>query len=210
MILSLTETVVILNCQRTGPHDGTIELVSSALTGSKSKQVALDDVVGVAIKPGLSRGAGGVVLRTREGEFSLAVLSSGRANQLASDMGHFIYDTADPVLTIRQDERAITYGVSSGVLAVGLFIIALGFQVVACTFDKSTGRVEIRRKSPFGTKKVGCALADVADMRVEVVGSRKRARVAYLIMRSGERIHAGWPDQSNTIGSVRAFLGMSG
>jgi hypothetical protein len=210
LILLLTDSVVTLTCRRSAPIQGKIELVSSRLLGSKTQEVPLNSVTGVVIRPGISRGGGGVVLRTGSGEFSLASLSSGRANELAAQLAGFISDPQAPPLTIRQDDRLITYGIALGMIAVGALILALGFESIMATFDSAENTITLTRKGLFGTRKAEYDIRDMADVRPEWVSSRKKGKVVYLILKSGARVHAGWPDDSDTVGAIRRFLGLNG
>src|SRR5262249_22478299 len=121
LILFLTDTVVTLTCRwGSAATNGKIELVTSRLFGSNTREAPVETVTRVVIRPGISRGNGGVVLLTNNGEFSLATLSSGRANQLAGRLTAFLSVPGSPDLTIRQDSRLSTYGISFGMIAVGV------------------------------------------------------------------------------------------
>jgi hypothetical protein len=209
LIVAMTQTMVVLNCHRSGPREGVIELSSQALFGSKVGRTRLEDVTDVVIATGPSRGSRGVVIRTKEGDLSLAALSSGRANQLAAQLRGFIDDPAAPGLTIRQDNRLFAFTMGPAMVLVGLFLFALTSQRVSYTLDKAAGRVLMERKSIFGTRKAEYPMNQIADVRTQWVGYRKRAAVVYLVLRSGERIHAGWPDRAGTVARIRAFLGFA-
>ena len=193
---------------KTAPARGKIELESSRLLGSRTRETALESVTDVVIRRGISRGGGGVVLLTTSGEFSLASLSSGRANELAGELTAFLSTPAMPDLTIRQDSRPPTYGVSLGMIAVGALILALSFETVLFTFDTTASRVAIERKGLLGARRAEYDLRDIADIRSEWVTNRKKAKAVFLILRSGARIHAGWPGPSFKPDEVRGFLGL--
>jgi hypothetical protein len=208
LILLLTDSMVTLTCRRTANAKGKIELKSSRVLGSSSREAALESVTDVVIRRGISRGGGGVVLETTNGEFSLASLSTGRANELAGELTAFLSTPAMPDLTIRQDSRPATYGVGLGMIAVGFLILALGFETVLCTFDRSASKVAIERRGLLGARRAEYELGDIADIRSEWVTNRKKAKAVYLILKSGSRIHAGWPGQSFKPGEIRGFLGL--
>ena len=210
LILLMTDSMVTLSCRRTAPAQGKIELESSRLLGSRTRETDLESVTNVVIRQGISRGGGGVVLLTTNGEFSLASLSSGRANELAGELTAFLSTPALPDLTIRQDSRPATYGVGLGMIAIGLLVLALGFETVLCTFDRSADKVAIERKGMLGARRAEYELGDIADIRSEWVTNRKKAKAVYLILKSGSRVHAGWPGQSFKPDEIRAFLGLRG
>jgi len=149
------------------------------------------------------------VLLTTSGEFSLASLSSGRANELAGELTAFLSTPALPDLTIRQDSRPATYGVSLGMIAVGALILALSFETVLLTLDRSASRAAIERKGLLRARRAEYDLRDIADIRSEWVTNRKNAKAVFLILRSGARIHAGWPGPSFKPDELRGFLGLS-
>src|SRR5262249_41529493 len=147
--------------------NGKIELDTSRLFGSNTREAPVETVTRVVIRPGISRGNGGVVLLTNNGEFSLATLSSGRANQLAGRLTAFLSVPGSPDLTIRQDSRLSTYGISFGMIAVGVLVLALGFETLVCTFDKAAGLIAIQRKGLLGTRRAEYHIHEVADLRTE-------------------------------------------
>jgi len=190
--------------------EGKIELVSSRLIGSETRDAPLESVRSVVIKHGISRGGGGVVLLTNTGEFSLASLSSGRADELAGRLTAFLSVPGSPDLTIRQDNRPATFGVGLAMIAVGALILMLGFEKVVCNFDKSGKRIAIVRTGLFGTRKAEYEMGQVADFRAEWTSKRRKGMVVYLMLKSGDRVHAGWPDDRDTVGAIRRFLGLNG
>jgi hypothetical protein len=210
LIALMTDSVVTLTCRRNAPMEGKIELASSRLLTSTTRDIPLTAVTGVVIKAGISRGGGGVFLRTSDGEFSLASLSSGRADQLAAELTGFLSNPRDLSLTIRQDDRLITYSIALGMIAVGVLILALGFETVTCDFDKAGSTVTLARKGVLGTRKAEYEIRDISDVRAEWVSRRKKGKAVYLILKSGARVHAGWPDRSDTLGVIPRFLGISG
>ena len=210
LILLMTDSMVTLSCRRTAPAQGKIELESSRLLGSRTRETDLESVTDVVIRQGISRGGGGVVLLTTNGEFSLASLSSGRANELAGELTAFLSTPAVPDLTIRQDSRPATYGVSLGMIAVGFLILALAFETVLCTFDRTASKVAIERKGMLGARRAEYDLGDIAGIRSEWVTNRKKAKAVYLILKSGSRIHAGWPGPSFKFDEIHGFLGLTG
>jgi len=210
LILCLTDSVVTLTCRWSAATNGKIELVTSSLFGSRTREAPVEAVTRVVIKPGKSRGNGGVVLLTNTGEFSLATLSSGRANQLAGRLTAFLSAPGSPDLTVRQDSRLSTYGISFGIIAVGVLVLALGFETVVCTFDKEASRIAIQRKGLLGTRRAEYYMREVADLRTEWVSNRKKGKVVYLVLKSGARVHAGWPGNSGAVDATRRFLGLNG
>ena len=206
LVLIMTETAVSLDGRRSGSHEGVIEFSTSSLIGSKSKSVRIEDVSDVVIERGTSRGTGGVVIQSRDGNLSLAALSSGRAVQLLDEVKSFLDDPTLRNLHIARESLLFAYTMGPALALLGLLLLALTSQRVRYTIDKAAGRVALERKSVFGTRKAEYALQQIASVQTQWASRQKRSAVVWFVLNSGQKVHAGWPDRAGTVNKIREFL----
>jgi len=208
LIVAMTQTSVMLSGRRSGPHEAFIELSTRSWIGSTVSSIRTEDATDVVIERGLTRGSGGVVIRGRAGDLSLAALSSGTAQQLAATVRAFLDNPSAPNLAIRQDNRLFAYTMGPAVALLGLLLLALTSQRVRYTIDKVAGKISMERRSVFGVRRSEYPLNQIAAIQTQWVSRRRRGAVVWMVMTSGERVHAGWPDRTGTVGRIRTFLGM--
>lgn len=111
-----------------------------------------------------------VALLTSDGKIPFPVIySSGYETKqtTASRIDVFVLNPGEAFLAIHDDSRWFAYPFGALFVAAGLFVVSMG-QAVTCTFDKTLGRMSLKRQGLLGTKVIERSHREILATRVEV------------------------------------------
>jgi hypothetical protein len=122
-----------LTCHRVKSNQGSCQLISSGLLGSRVNETHLSELQGAQIEQNpMDNDAFRVVLLTRSGKVPLSSSTSGnekKATDAAFDINTFVGRDEAPKLTIDYDERGIYCPMGASIIAFGLFTLAFSKTV---------------------------------------------------------------------------------
>lgn len=125
--------ITTLTCNRVKSNQGSCQLISSGLLGSRVKKTQLSELHGAKIEDNpMDNDASKVVLLTRSGEVQFTSSTSGndkKATATASDINTFIHKSDKTSLTIHHDERGLYCPMGASIIALGLFTLAFSKTV---------------------------------------------------------------------------------
>lgn len=125
--------ITTLTCNRVKSNQGSCQLISSGLLGSRVKETHLSELQGAKVEPNpMDNDAFRVVLLTPNGKIPFTASTSGNqkdATDTASNINTFIGKDKEPKLKIHYDERGLYCPMGASIIAFGLFTLAFSKTV---------------------------------------------------------------------------------
>lgn len=122
-----------LTCNRVKSNQGSCQLISSGLLGSRVKETHLSELQGAQIEDNpMDNDASRVVLLTRSGEVPFTSSTSGNDKEATATAFHinsFVQQAEKTSLTIQHDERGLYCPMGASIMAFGLFTLAFSKAV---------------------------------------------------------------------------------
>jgi hypothetical protein len=110
-----------LSCQQIESKQGNCKLTESSLSGSKTQEISLDNLVGGKVTTG-RKGSSRVVLLTKSGEIPFTNYDTrwGDQNYIAKEINNFVENADRKSLNVSQDDRWFLWTLGSICVVTGV------------------------------------------------------------------------------------------
>jgi hypothetical protein len=110
-----------LSCQQIESKQGNWKLTESSLSGSKTQEISLDNLVGGKVTTG-RKGSSRVVLLTKSGEIPFTNYDTrwGDQNYIAKEINNFVENADRKLLNVSQDDRWFLWTLGSICVVTGV------------------------------------------------------------------------------------------
>ncbi len=209
LALAFSAQATNLSCHRIESHEGSCELTTTALSGSSTQQISLDQIKTAAAAPFTTTDSRGrqitdyhILLQTNLGSVTVVERTNWNETDVWIDrINTFLTNATQRELSLNRGSLWVNYAVSLALCGFGLYLAAFILQVGTYSFNKTAGTLVIEKQLLYKWSKE-YPLSDIRDLEIHYQETRRNDRVPigrlYFELKSLKLIATNLPGDSES------------